>query len=67
MPMYEYACADCESRFDRIVPSARADEQTCPRCESARVRRLISVIAGPTGLAEAPAAPTCGAGACGAC
>jgi putative FmdB family regulatory protein len=66
MPFYEYECAECDKRFDRLSTIAGADQATCPRCASTEVRRLISVIAGMTGRAEAPA-PVCGQGACGAC
>jgi putative FmdB family regulatory protein len=66
MPLYEYECTSCDKRFDRLVSAAEADSAVCPRCGAAEVRRLISVIAGMTGRAEAPA-PECGRGACGAC
>ncbi|MCA1832391.1 MAG: zinc ribbon domain-containing protein [Actinomycetota bacterium] len=66
MPLYEYECPSCEKRFDRLVSSVDADAQSCPRCNEVHTRRLISVIAGPGGRAEAPA-PQCGGGACGSC
>jgi putative FmdB family regulatory protein len=66
MPLYEYECRACDKRFDQIVSMAAADETACPRCGAHEVRRLISVIAGMTGRAAAPA-PVCGQGACGAC
>ena len=66
MPLYEYECRECDRRFDRLVSASAADSAACPRCGSVDVRRLISVIAGMTGRAEAPA-PVCGQGACGAC
>jgi len=66
MPLFEYECSDCGKRFDRLVAASAADDATCPRCGARQVRRLISVIAGMTGRAAAPA-PECGQGACGAC
>jgi putative FmdB family regulatory protein len=66
MPLYEYECHACEARFDRLVPAAEADAAACPRCGAANARRLLSVIAGMTGRAEAPA-PQCGNGGCGNC
>jgi putative FmdB family regulatory protein len=66
MPLFEYECRACDKRFDRLVSAAAADDAECPRCGAREVRRLISVIAGMTGRAEAPA-PVCGQGACGAC
>lgn len=66
MPLYEYVCRSCEHFFDRLVPVAGADAVPCPSCGATEVRRLISVIAGVSGAAEAPA-PVCGQGACGNC
>jgi putative FmdB family regulatory protein len=42
MPIYEYACAKCESEFE--VEQRITDEpiKTCPKCRSRRVKRLIS-------------------------
>ena len=61
MPLYEYRCRDCESRFERFVNGkARV---ACPDCESARVDRLLSVFAVSRG-SYSPSEP---AGACGSC
>jgi len=46
MPLYEYECASCSHRFDRITSMGDADQQACPRCGTERARRLLSVIAG---------------------
>jgi putative FmdB family regulatory protein len=66
MPLYEYECRECEHRFDRLSAMGAADEAACPSCGAANARRLISVIGGITGVAEAPA-PMCGGGACASC
>lgn len=66
MPLYEYECRACDKRFDKLVSAATADDAECPRCGAREARRLISVIAGMTGRAAAPA-PVCGQGACGNC
>ena len=66
MPLYEYLCQTCETRFDRLSSVADADGATCPSCGTDHAKRLISVIAGMAGRAEAPA-PVCGQGACDAC
>lgn len=66
MPLYEYECRTCEARFDQLTSMSEADAIACPRCGAAEARRLISVIGGMTGVAQAPPAQ-CGAGACGNC
>jgi putative FmdB family regulatory protein len=70
MPMYEYGCLSCSSRFDRLRRMGQSDaDVTCPSCQSDRVERRLSVFAahsrgGGATVAETPAAPTAG-GCCG--
>ncbi len=66
MPLYEYECMTCQARFDRLTSMASADTAQCPRCGGSQARRLLSVIAGLGGRAEAPQ-QQCGQGACGSC
>ncbi|MFQ5415811.1 MAG: FmdB family zinc ribbon protein [Myxococcota bacterium] len=42
MPIYEYACAKCESEFEAEQRITDEPLKTCPRCRSKRVKRLIS-------------------------
>lgn len=75
MPMYEYRCLDCESRFDRLRRMDQDDaDVTCPACQSARIQRRLSLFAtatrGSAALSEAPATSSgggcCGGGCCSA-
>ena len=62
MPLYEYRCRDCGSRFERFVNGkARV---ACPECESKRADRLLSVFAVSRGSSSSSSEPT---GACGSC
>jgi putative FmdB family regulatory protein len=46
MPMYEYICEGCDHRFEIMQPlNAKADETVCPRCNTAKSRRLMSAFA----------------------
>lgn len=46
MPLYEYVCTDCNTRFDALVRSvATADSVSCESCSGQNVRRLISRFA----------------------
>ena len=46
MPVYEYMCQDCNTRFDTLVRHRDfADSVTCRDCSSSNVRRLISGFA----------------------
>ena len=42
MPIYEYACAKCESEFEAEQRITDEPLKTCPKCRSRRVKRLIS-------------------------
>ena len=71
MPLHEYLCHECESRFEAITPAAKADDVRCPMCRSVQTRRLISVIAGVGGRTSGASAPAavpsggCCGGSCG--
>jgi putative FmdB family regulatory protein len=66
MPIYEYACMECESHFDELV---RSSEQavTCPECGGGNVLKQLSTFAvhgsPKPSLASAPRAS--GGGCCG--
>jgi putative FmdB family regulatory protein len=44
MPIYEYACMECEDHFEELV---RSSEQvvTCPSCGAAKVLKQLSSFA----------------------
>jgi len=42
MPIYEYACAKCESEFEVEQRITEDPLKSCPKCRSRRVKRLIS-------------------------
>ena len=67
MPIYEYACMECESHFDELV---RSSEQavTCPECGAANVLKQFSTFAvhGGSSPKASVAAPAPGAAAAAA-
>jgi putative FmdB family regulatory protein len=68
MPLYEYACEECDHTFEELV--FRDEKVECPRCRTTKVERLLSVPAKPpadgTSLPMScyPDAPPCGPGCC---
>lgn len=46
MPIYEFECEECGSRFDELV-AVEATAPPCPRCGARRSRRLLSTVAPP--------------------
>lgn len=46
MPLYEYYCPDCETRFDALRNMSQADDPiACPECNGLQPRRVISLFA----------------------
>ena len=42
MPLYEYECEACNTRFERIQKFSDPLVETCPKCGKGPVRKLIS-------------------------
>lgn len=68
MPLYEYACQECEHTFEALVFDGERVE--CPQCHADRLERLLSVPARPRSEGPSlpmscnPKAPPCGPGCC---
>jgi len=61
MPLYEYACKECDHEFEVLV---RASETpACPSCHSTELQRRLSVFAARAQGMSDPAP----IGACGRC
>jgi putative FmdB family regulatory protein len=45
MPIYEFECEECGTRFEELVAAGRA--APCPACGSERTRRLYSAVSPP--------------------
>ncbi len=68
MPLYEYVCRSCATRFEKLV--RRFDEEVaCPACACATVDKQLSVFAVASSSATAPLSGCesggCGEGGCG--
>ena len=44
MPIYEYRCEKCETRFEELLATTEAPPPPCPECGAHNVTRLISQI-----------------------
>jgi putative FmdB family regulatory protein len=70
MPIYEYICDDCETRFERIVIN-RQQEIACPKCASKKATIQLSVFATANSSANgsssksSPSSSGDGGGCCG--
>ncbi len=62
MPIFEYACKDCQHEFEALVFGS--DKAECPKCRSKKLEPRLSVFAvSSKGTSSASSA----AGACGSC
>ena len=62
MPIYEYACQDCDREFETLVRSDTVP--ACPKCHSTQLDKRLSVFATATSAADAVPAMS---GPCGSC
>ncbi|MCB0209240.1 MAG: zinc ribbon domain-containing protein [Anaerolineae bacterium] len=70
MPLYEYYCPDCHTKFDALRPMSKADETiACKSCDSERPTRTLSMFATISSNADStnrqPVARSFGGGCCG--
>jgi putative FmdB family regulatory protein len=64
MPLFEYACKECDKEFELLVRGSETPE--CPSCHSTELQRRLSVFAAHShGGSPASAMPAMGA--CGSC
>ena len=65
MPIYEYACMECESHFEELV-KASDEAPSCPECGASDVLRQLSVFAAFGSPGELPSfRGSSGGGCCG--
>jgi putative FmdB family regulatory protein len=62
MPIFEYACKECNHQFEALVYGHEKAE--CPKCRSKKLARQLSVFA-VSAKGSAGRAPS--GGACGSC
>ena len=67
MPVYEYFCSDCHTKFDTLRSMSRADEAiACETCGSPHTARVLSMFAFKGGDGAA-VMRTSGGGGCASC
>jgi putative FmdB family regulatory protein len=63
MPIFEYACKECDHKFEALVYGSQKAE--CPKCHSRKLAPQLSVFAAPAKFGASGA--TSSGGACGSC
>ena len=67
MPIYEYRCQDCGSKFEKLVRrESDVPELECPKCGQKHLAQELSTFAAHACSASKPAAgmPPCAGGRC---
>ena len=62
MPIYEYACMECESHFEELVRNAE-QAVACPECGAGNVLKQLSTFA-VAGVSSQPKFGGSGGGGC---
>ncbi len=44
MPVFEYKCSDCESKFEILTKSNNEINVSCPECDSSKAKKLFSTF-----------------------
>jgi len=65
MPIFEYICEDCGTKFEKLVRKS-ADEVLCPSCGQTHLKTELSTFAAHshTGAKRASEMPQCAGGMC---
>jgi putative FmdB family regulatory protein len=72
MPLYEYICNDCRTKFDALRSISNADAPiACQDCQGENTSRMLSLFFahsdGRTITQSAPACTSCSTHACSTC
>jgi len=63
MPIYEYICDDCQTRYEKLVRS-KGDSIACPNCGSAHHTLQLSVFSAGRSNGSSKSAESSPASAC---
>ena len=77
MPIYEYLCSACDSKFEQLRPLSQAEKPAeCPKCHQPAHRKMSvfnGFVTNHTGVPQAMAGNSgsscgsCTSGSCGSC
>jgi len=66
MPVFEYKCSDCNSKFEVLHKSSvNQEEVNCPKCKSLNSKKLFSSFSASVSGASSYSGDSCSTGNCG--
>ena len=64
MPIFEYRCQDCDTKYEVLHKSStNLEEVYCPQCSSTKYNKLLSSFSSSMNSSTSPG--SCATGACG--
>lgn len=63
MPIFEYECKECKTRYEVLHKSSNNDEANCPKCNSDKKIKLISSFSSV--ISSGQSSGGCESGNCG--
>ena len=65
MPIYEYQCQDCGTKFEKLVrKTSDSADIKCPSCGEQHLRQEFSTFAAHAAAPKAANGPVCPSGQC---
>ena len=64
MPIYEYRCQDCGTKFEKLVRNSDTSELECPSCKQRHLQQELSTFAAHSGSSKSAPMPACPSGRC---
>lgn len=65
MPLYEYKCSECNTKFEVLHKSAvNAADVTCPKCNSIKNQKLFSTFSAAVSSGSDFSSGNCESGSC---
>ena len=65
MPIFEYRCENCGSKYEVLhKSSAHQEEVTCPKCNSTKSKKLLSTFSATFDSSTSYSSNSCASGNC---
>ena len=64
MPIFEYLCDDCGTKFEKLVRNRASPDVLCPSCGESHVTTQLSTFAAHAHGSSQEALPSCASGMC---
>jgi len=65
MPIFEYLCEDCGTKFEKLIRNGGASELACPSCGQKHLEQQLSTFAAhANGSSKESTFPSCPGGMC---